>query len=281
MKRWMKPIKPLTEIPDEAIAGKARALTRNLGGAGSVVVALSGGVDSAVLLAAAVEACEQVLAVTASSPVHPRRETDEARRIARLVGCEHMVLKSGELQNPDFTRNPLERCYHCKRALFISLKALAAEKGFDTVVEGSNVDDLSDFRPGEKALLELGILSPLRQADLGKAEIRKLAGWAGLPNAGLPASACLASRFPYGVEITAEALRRVERLEDTLMGMGFTQVRVRCHADLVRLEVEPRSIARLCDPAVRDTVVQAARREGFRYVTIDLQGYRRGSLNPA
>jgi uncharacterized protein len=276
----MKPLKPLSEIPDPDVARKVRALERSLEEAGGVLVALSGGVDSAVLMAAAAEVSPRVLAATASSPIHPRREIDEARRLARLVGCRHIVLRSEELQDPDFVRNPLERCYRCKLALFSRLKALAEKRGLAAVVEGSNVDDLSDFRPGERALRELCVLSPLRQADLSKAEIRQLAAWVGLPNAGRPASACLATRFPYGVEITAGALGRVERLEDTLLDMGFTRVRVRCHGDLARLEVEPEGIGRLCEPALRDAVVQAAKREGFRYVTVDLQGYRRGSLNP-
>lgn len=273
-------MKPLNEIPDKAIAAKAASLLENLEGLGSVLVALSGGVDSSVLLGAAAQACGRVLAVTASSPIHPGRELEQARRIAAMMGCEHRILKSAELGNPDFTGNPLDRCYHCKRDLFRGLKALAEREGLAAVVEGSNVDDLSDFRPGERALMELGILSPLRQANFTKAEIRDLAEWAGLPNAALPSAACLASRFPYGVEITPEALARVERLEDAVIEMGFTQVRVRYHGDLVRIEVEPESIGRLLEAEARDRIVQAARREGFRFVTLDLQGYRRGSLNP-
>jgi uncharacterized protein len=280
MEHRMTPLESLIEIPEEGVSRKARALTENLRNLGSVLVALSGGVDSGVLLAAAGEACRRVLAVTASSPVHHRREVEEARRVAQAVGCEHRTLRTRQLGNPDFTRNPLERCYYCRRDLFARLKRIAEDEGLKAVVEGSNVDDLSDFRPGEKALLELGILSPLRQADLGKAEIRSLAEWVGLPNAARPASACLATRFPYGIEITTEALGQVERLEERLLDMGFSQVRARFHGDLVRLEIEPESIGRLSDPALRDSIVQAAKREGFRYVALDLQGYRRGSLNP-
>ena len=274
------PLKSLSEIPQGAIAAKAESLLENLRNLGSVVVALSGGVDSGVLLSAAVQSCERVLAVTASSAIHPRRELEQARRVAGLGGCEHKVLKSGELKNPDFTGNSIQRCYHCKRELFLRLKQVAERRGFRAVVEGSNVDDLSDFRPGEKALMELGIVSPLRQANFTKAEIRGLARWVGLPNADQPSAACLASRFPYGVEITVDALSSVERLEDALIEMGFSQVRVRYHIDLVRIEVEPHSIGRASAGDLRDRIVQAARREGFRFVTLDLQGYRRGSLNP-
>ncbi len=274
------PLKLLSEIPQGAIATKVESLLENLRNLGSVVVALSGGVDSGVLLSAAVQSCERVLAVTASSAIHPRRELEQARRVAELAGCEHKVLKSGELKNPDFTGNPIQRCYHCKRELFLRLKQVAERRGFRAVVEGSNVDDLSDFRPGEKALMELGIVSPLRQANFTKAEIRELARWAGLPNADQPSAACLASRFPYGVEITVDALSSVERLEDALVEMGFSQVRARYHIDLVRIEVEPDSIGRASAGDLRDRIVQAARREGFRFVTLDLQGYRRGSLNP-
>jgi uncharacterized protein len=273
-------LRPLTETADEAVAAKARALIGSLEERGRVLVALSGGIDSALLLAAAREACDRVLAVTASSPIHPRRETDEARGIARTVGCEHMILRTRELDNPDFTRNPLDRCYHCKRSLFAELKNVAAREGLAAVVEGSNVEDLSDFRPGEKALRELGIESPLRQADLRKSEIRTLARWIGLPNAERAASACLATRFPYGTEITADALGRVERLEDLLIRKGFGQVRARYYIDMVRIEVESDAVERFFDAGLRDGVIQAARREGFRHVALDLRGYRQGSLNP-
>jgi uncharacterized protein len=273
-------LKSPTDIPDKELAGKARALVRGLADLDGVLVALSGGVDSSLLAAAAASACRRVLAVTASSAIHPRREVEEAGRIAGLVGCEHLVLRTGELDLAPFIANAPDRCYHCKRTLFVRLKEIAADRGLAAVIEGSNVDDLSDFRPGEKALLELGVLSPLRQADLGKSDIRRLARWMGLPTADRPASACLASRFPYGVEITAGALARVGRLEEAVLGMGFKQVRARYHGDLVRIEVEPEAVGRLFEPALRDKLVQAARREGFRHVSVDLQGYRRGSLNP-
>jgi uncharacterized protein len=189
-------------------------------------------------------------------------------------------LKTDELSDPKFSLNPLERCYHCKRVLFLKLNKMADSEGLAAVVEGSTVEDLSDFRPGEKALLEMRVVSPLRQADFSKSEVREISRLIGLPNWDKPAAACLASRFPYGVEITASGLGRVGGREEMGGERGFRQVRARYHGDLVRLEVDPDRVDMICRGAARDRIVQAARREGFRYVTVDLQGYRRGSLNP-
>ena len=275
---------PLTRLSDQAggpLSVKADNLVRDLRSLGSLLVAFSGGVDSSLLLAAAVEACgPKVLAATASSPIHPRRELDQARRIADLIGAAHKVVRTGELADPGFTTNPLDRCYRCKLGLFARLRQMADEGGMDAVVEGSTVDDLADFRPGERALRELEIISPLRKADLSKREVRELARSIGLPNWDKSASACLASRFPYGIEITRASLGCVERLEDMLLDLGFRQVRARYHGELVRLEVEAGGLSEVVSPEIRDRIVQAARREGFRYVTLDLQGYRMGSLNP-
>lgn len=246
-----------------------------------VVVAYSGGVDSSFLLAAAFEACGgRALALTASSPTYPRRELDSARLIARLVGAEHRLIKTRELDDPAFRQNPLDRCYLCKRELFLAVTRLARSQGFSGVVEGSTVDDLKDFRPGERALAELSVKSPLREANFTKADVRDLARLIGLPNWGKPAAACLASRFPYGTEITRDGLLRIERVENALLDLGFTQVRARCHGDLLRIEIEPAGLARASADQVRDRIVQTARREGFRFVTLDLQGYRTGSFNP-
>lgn len=246
-----------------------------------VLVAFSGGVDSSVLLATAVEAAPgRVLAVTASSPIHPGFELAIAREIAAALGCEHRVIKTTEMKDPVFTANPIDRCYHCKKALFQELKNLARREGLGAVLDGSTVTDLSDFRPGEKALGELGIVSPLRQADFSKPEVRALGKAIGLPVWDRPQAACLASRFPYGTEITPEALGRVERMEDGLRGLGFAQVRARYHGDLVRIEVEKPDIEKASRPEVRDRIVQMARREGFRFVTLDLMGFRSGVFNP-
>ena len=246
-----------------------------------VAVAYSGGVDSSLLLAAAFEACEgRVLAVTAASATYPRREMENAKAIAALIGVRQIFVSTKELDDPVFSQNPIDRCYHCKRELFVKVARAAREEGISSVVEGSNVDDLGDFRPGEKALRELAISSPLREASLTKRDVRDIARYVGLPNWDKSAAACLASRFPYGMEITRDGLARIERVEDGLLGLGFKQVRARCHGDLLRVELEPGALASALAPDKREKIVQIARREGFRYVTLDLQGYRTGSFNP-
>ncbi len=269
------------DLPESELKTKALKLLDLIAREGSVLVAFSGGVDSSVLLAAAVEALPgHVLAVTASSPIHPGFELGIAREIAAALGCEHRVIKATEMSNPVFTANPTDRCYHCKKALFEEVKRLAAREGLGAVIEGSTVSDLSDFRPGEKALKELGISSPLRQADFTKPEVRDLGRAIGLPVWDRPQAACLASRFPYGTEITREALGRVERMEDGLRDLGFRQVRARYHGDILRIEVEKPDVERAAAPEMRDKIVQMARREGFRFVTLDLQGFRSGVFNP-
>jgi uncharacterized protein len=275
------PLKRISDVTERPLAAKAASLMDKLAPLESLLVAFSGGVDSSLLLAAAFEACgDRSLAVTVSSPLFPGRAIEDARRIAELIGCRHRMVKIKVLENPLVSRNATDRCYQCKREIFMRLKRIAREEGLHSIAEGSNVDDLSDFRPGEKALMELGILSPLRQADLTKADVRHLSKLIGLPGWDRPAAACLASRFPYGVEITRDALARVERLEDGLLKLGFRQVRARYHGDLVRIEVEPEKVSLTLEPGVRDRIVQMGRREGFRFVTLDLQGYRMGSLNP-
>lgn len=277
----MNQTRKMREVRKGELGRKTRQLIETLEDLGPALVAFSGGVDSSLLLAAAHEIHgEKVLAVTASSPTYPRRELDLARRIAGLIGAPIEVITTGELDDPRFASNPLDRCYHCKRELFMRLEAMARERGFDKVIEGSTVEDLSDYRPGERALRELEITSPLRQANFTKQDVRDLAREIGLPNWNKPAAACLASRFPYGTEITKDLLQKIERLEYILHDLGFEQARARYHGEILRLEVTADKIELAAEPAVRDRIVQAARREGFRFIALDLQGYRTGSLNP-
>ena len=269
------------DLPESDLRAKASGLLDLMTREKSALVAFSGGVDSSVLLAAAVEALPgRVLAVTASSPIHPSFELALAREVAEALGCEHRVVKTREMDDPVFTANPKDRCYHCKRTLFEEMKRLAAREGLKAVMEGSTVTDLSDYRPGEKALRELGILSPLRQADFTKPEVRELGRALGLSVWDRPQAACLASRFPYGTEITREALARVERMEEGLRALGFRQVRARYHGDLLRIEVEKPDIAKAAEPGTREKIVEMAGREGFRFVTLDLHGFRSGVFNP-
>jgi uncharacterized protein len=271
----------IQDLPSGDLRTKADRLLEIIASHEDVLVAFSGGVDSSVLLAAAVEGAPgRVLAVTASSPIHPGFELSIAKEIAAALGCEHRVIKTSEMNQPIFTANPTDRCYHCKKALFQELKNLAAAEGLRAVLDGSTVTDLSDFRPGEKALGELGIISPLRQADFTKPEVRDLGKAVGLPVWDRPQAACLASRFPYGTEITREALGKVERMEDLLRDLGFRQVRARYHGDLLRIEVEKPDIEKAAEPATRDAIVQAARREGFKFIALDLMGFRSGVFNP-
>ena len=259
---------------------KLERLRERLRIVGGAVVAFSSGVDSTFLLRVAHEELgEHVVAATIRSHTFPKRELDEATAFCRAEGVRHEVIDSEELDIPGFAENPPDRCYHCKRELFSKLLAFARENGLAAVLEGSNLDDDGDYRPGRRAIQELGIVSPLHEVGLTKAEIRALSREMGLPTSDKPSFACLASRFPYGERITAAALERVEKAEQWLLdaGLGLTQLRVRSHGDLARIEVPPHDIPRL---AARAAEIAAAFKElGFAYVTLDLRGYRTGRMN--
>ncbi|KAB2928718.1 MAG: ATP-dependent sacrificial sulfur transferase LarE [Candidatus Contendobacter sp.] len=259
----------------EAGFQRLRELLRGLD---SVAVACSGGLDSSLLLAAArVALGDRVLALTVATPYMVGGEIAAAKELTAQLGVRHRVL---ELPMPnEIAHNPPDRCYRCKLTLFAELKSVAAEEGFTWLADGSNRDDLADYRPGMRALRELDIRSPLLEARLGKAEIRRYARALNLPVWDKPASACLLTRLPHGTEVRFELLRRVETAESALRALGFGTVRVRCHGDLARIEVDRAERARLLDEAVAEQVVAALTGCGFRYVTLDLQGYRMGSFN--
>jgi len=266
---------------DSATEEKYKSLGEIFRTMGKVLVAFSGGVDSTLLLRMAVDTLGpgNVLAVTAASPLYPEREMANAKRMVEALGARHRVIESNELEIEGFSENPPDRCYFCKRELFEKLTELAREEGISSVVEGSTVDDERDHRPGRLAIRELGIRSPLQEVRFSKEEVRAVSKALGLPTWDKPSFACLASRFPYGEEITEEALKRVDEGETFLLGLGFKQVRVRHYQHLARIEVYPEEMGRLMEPSLRQKVVERFKKIGYRYVTLDLQGFRTGSMN--
>jgi uncharacterized protein len=252
-----------------------------LRGYGRVAIGFSGGVDSTLLLRVALDVlgAENVLAVIADTPSMPRKEFAEALQLAEGMGAVCAVIHPDELGDPRYAANPADRCYFCKKHLFQGIADLAAARGFAAVLDGNNADDAGDYRPGRRAAQELRVKSPLMEAGLTKAEIRALSARFGLPTADKPAMACLASRIPYGTPVTADVLGQVERAEAVLREAGFAQCRVRHHGEVARIEVAVGELPRLLDGAVRETLVRRIKEAGYRYVTLDLQGYRTGSLN--
>jgi len=243
-------------------------------------VAFSGGVDSSYLAYAANQVLgERCLAVTAISPSYPASHQQMAERIVRDFGIPHRFVETREMERAAYRANAPDRCYHCKTELFERLDELLAQLDFDALAYGINTDDTGDFRPGHRAAAEHRVLSPFLDVDLSKAEIRTLSRAAGLPSADIPASACLSSRLPYGTEVTDARLSQVERGEAALRALGFRQVRLRQHGDLARVEIEPSELPRALDPEMAKRVVDAIKPLGFRWVALDLDGYRTGSLN--
>jgi uncharacterized protein len=248
----------------------------------SLLVAFSGGADSTFLLATALKAVRgRVLALTARSPAHPSRELEHAQATARILHAEHAIIDTHEVDDATFRANAPDRCYHCKRSLFGEFLDYAAENGLAAVVDGTTADELEGHRPGAGAARELGIISPLAEVDLTKAEIKWLARENGFPNFERPRSACLATRFPYGEEITLDKLKLVEDAEEVLADLGFKQIRCRFFGSTVRVEVDLKEIHRATRADIRGRITARLRGLGFEVVTLDLDGYRTGSMDAA
>ena len=273
---------PIDAAPDQALLHKHPALRRILEDIPSLIVAYSGGVDSAYLACVATDVLgSRALCVTADSPSYPDRHRQLALSLAASFGLNHEVIHTAELERPEYRANPANRCYYCKHELYTHLAAIARERGIAMIVDGSNADDRGDYRPGRQAAREFGVRSPLDEAGLTKSEIRELSRRAGIPTWDEPASACLSSRIPYFTEVTDEKLRTIERAEAVLRDLGFRVFRVRHHDAIARIELGRDEIPRALEPDIADTIDRELRALGYQHVAIDLRGYRLGSLNDA
>lgn len=268
-------------IIDETLQEKYEKLKNYIKSLGSLAVAYSGGVDSTFLVKVAYDVLgDRVIAVTATSSTYPKRELNDAITFIKQIGAKHIVIESEELEIEGFNKNPVDRCYYCKKELFEKIWKVAKAHGIEYVADGSNFDDLNDFRPGMKAACELNVVSPLKVAGLTKEDIRKLSKELGLPTWDKPAFACLSSRIPYGERITKEKLSMIEKAEEYLLGLGFKQVRVRYHQDkLARIEIGKDEMEKFLNINVIESVRNKFKELGFLYVTLDLDGYRTGSMN--
>ncbi len=259
---------------------KLDILKENIKKMQSAAIAFSGGVDSTFLLKVAHDVLgNNVIAITATSSTYPKRELDEARKYAKSMGVKHIIIESEELDIEGYAKNPVNRCYYCKKELFSKLRNIAKENDINYVLDGSNLDDTGDYRPGMEAAKELGIVSPLKEAKLTKDDIRIFSREMDLPTWNKPSFACLSSRFPYGNKITSKKLKMVEDAEQFLLDLGFRQVRVRCHDTIARIEVAPEERSKFFDLSLMDKVGNKFREIGFTYVTLDILGYKTGSMN--
>lgn len=259
---------------------KLEILKKNLEELESVVVAYSGGVDSTFLLKVAHDVLgDNAIAVTARSSTYPEREFNEAREYIKKIGAKHIVIVSEELDIEGFSKNPSNRCYYCKKELFTKIKNIAKENNINAVLDGANYDDIGDYRPGMIAARELEVRSPLKEAGFTKNDIREISKKMNIPTWNKPSFACLSSRVPYGQEITQSKLSMIEKAEQLLLDLGFRQIRVRHHGDIARIEVSPEERMKFFDTSVMDKVAKELKGYGFKYVTLDLLGYRTGSMN--
>ena len=268
------------ELLSEELQLKLDNLKQYIAGLGSLAVGFSGGVDSSLLTAVAHEVLgDRLIAVTGADASVPEREVNEATVFCKERGIRHIVCKVDPLKEEGYRNNSPDRCYFCKHGIFTEVKKIADENGIEYMAEGSNIDDIGDYRPGLRAAAELNVKSPLREAVLSKSEIRTISRALGLPTWSKPAYACLASRFVYGEEITEEKLHMIDQAEQFLVEHGFLEERVRMHGNIARIEVPPADIPRLADDGIREAVYDKFREIGFLFVTLDLKGYRLGSMN--